>query len=150
MRRKKHADLYKAAWGREYMRPKHHYMLHLPGMYENLGGLISCLVHERKHRTLKKYPCCCRTISACMCACAVRPTPCVQANGHSVFCLSFAFQGLETTEAEKRSGENEKHCNENCKKATNVDVIQDLGIRAVRETIENLLFGNGKICDMDR
>lgn len=35
--------------------PKHHYGLHLPGQLARCGVLLSCFVHERKHRLVVKY-----------------------------------------------------------------------------------------------
>ena len=38
----------------EHVIPKHHYALHLAPMLQFFGGLISCLVHERMHRLVKR------------------------------------------------------------------------------------------------
>ena len=37
------------------MSPKFHWVAHFPLHLERLGTLISCLVHERKHKTIKRY-----------------------------------------------------------------------------------------------
>ena len=42
-------------YGRDKMRPKHHYAAHLPEQYRRFGFLVSCLTHERKHRLVKRY-----------------------------------------------------------------------------------------------
>lgn len=52
---KRHASLYVAAYDEEHMRPKHHYVFHLSAQYKRFGRLISCFVHERHHKLLKKY-----------------------------------------------------------------------------------------------
>jgi hypothetical protein len=50
-----HLVLYKAAYGAESMRPKHHYVLHLPQMLLWFGFLLSTMTQERKHRIVKRY-----------------------------------------------------------------------------------------------
>ena len=50
-----HVNLYKAAYGVDAMRPKHHYVLHLPMMFKRWGMLVGTLVCERKHRVIKRY-----------------------------------------------------------------------------------------------
>ena len=40
-------DLYKAAYGEDLLRPKHHYALHLPDMLARFGFLVSKFTHER-------------------------------------------------------------------------------------------------------
>ena len=37
------------------MRPKHHYVLHLPGQLATHGILIATMTMERKHRVVKRY-----------------------------------------------------------------------------------------------
>ena len=37
------------------MRPKHHYMLHLPSCFQRHGCLLSTLVNERRHKVVKKF-----------------------------------------------------------------------------------------------
>ena len=37
------------------MRPKHHYVLHLPGQLETHGILIATMTMERKHKVVKRY-----------------------------------------------------------------------------------------------
>ena len=50
-----HLDAYIHAYGRAHARPKCHYVLHLPDMYERHGCLLSTLVNERRHRLVKRY-----------------------------------------------------------------------------------------------
>lgn len=52
---KKHLDLFVLAWGRSSMRPKYHYVLHLPNQLELHGLLLTTFVHERKHKVVKRY-----------------------------------------------------------------------------------------------
>ena len=52
---KKHLDLFIDAYGKEKMRPKHHYVLHLPSMLRRFGFLLSTFVHERRHRVIRRY-----------------------------------------------------------------------------------------------
>jgi hypothetical protein len=47
--------LFVDAWGAEWMTPKFHWLLHLPIELERYGTLLSCFVHERKHRMVKRY-----------------------------------------------------------------------------------------------
>jgi hypothetical protein len=51
----RHLVLYVAAYGPEAVRPKHHYVRHLPAALARTGTLISTLTHERKHRVVKRY-----------------------------------------------------------------------------------------------
>ena len=37
------------------MRPKHHYVLHLPSQLRYHGYLVSTMCMERKHRVIKRY-----------------------------------------------------------------------------------------------
>lgn len=50
-----HLSLCLSAYGEEFFRPKHHYSLHLAGMLERFGYLLSTFVHERKHRLVTRY-----------------------------------------------------------------------------------------------
>jgi len=50
-----HIELYLLVYGAEEMRPKHHYVLHLPHMLRRFGFLFSTFVHERKRRLAKRY-----------------------------------------------------------------------------------------------
>ena len=43
------------AYGPDKIKPKHHYNRHLPALLASFGVLISTLVHERKHRLIKRY-----------------------------------------------------------------------------------------------
>ena len=51
----KHLRLHWAAWGEDYVKPKHHYALHLPDMLQRFGYLLTSWVQERKHRLVSKY-----------------------------------------------------------------------------------------------
>jgi len=51
----KHFELFKAAYGDNAVRPKHHYALHLPLMLQEFKTLLATLTHERKHRMAKRY-----------------------------------------------------------------------------------------------
>ena len=46
---------FKEAYGVGFVRPKHHYLLHLPAMLRRHGTLLSCLVNERRHKVVKQY-----------------------------------------------------------------------------------------------
>jgi hypothetical protein len=46
-----HQEVYPAS----EMKPKHHYLLHLPALLQKHGNLYSCLVHERKHKVFKRF-----------------------------------------------------------------------------------------------
>ena len=50
-----HLDTFKAAYGADAIRSKHHYALHLPSQLATFGFLISTFTHERKHRAFKRY-----------------------------------------------------------------------------------------------
>ena len=43
------------AWGSTLWVPKHHYLMHLPEMYESQQVVAGCFVHERKHRVAKRF-----------------------------------------------------------------------------------------------
>ena len=47
-----HLVKFKAAYGGDAMKPKHHYSLHLPDMHRPLQAVFT---HERKHRAVKRY-----------------------------------------------------------------------------------------------
>ena len=47
--------LHKEAYPLDYLKPKHHYLLHLDHLRSAHGDLYSCLVQERKHKTFKQY-----------------------------------------------------------------------------------------------
>ena len=51
----KHLRLHQDAYGHTLWVPKHHYAFHLGHIYREHGTLISCFVHERKHRVVKRY-----------------------------------------------------------------------------------------------
>ena len=48
----RHLRLHKELY--EHVIPKMHMAVHLPFMCRSFGGLISCMVHERKHRLVKR------------------------------------------------------------------------------------------------
>ena len=48
-------DRYCEAIGADHMTPKFHWLLHFPFYLRHFGTLVSCYVHERKHRMLKRY-----------------------------------------------------------------------------------------------
>ena len=48
-------DRYCEAFGADHMTPKFHWLLHFPFYLRHFGTLVSCYVHERKHRMLKRY-----------------------------------------------------------------------------------------------
>jgi hypothetical protein len=48
-------EQYQAAFGINYMIPKCHWLLHFTQHKEKMGTLLSCFVHERKHKTTKRY-----------------------------------------------------------------------------------------------
>ena len=50
-----HAKLFRAAYGADYVRPKHHWALHLPGLLRKWGTLLTTLTQERKHRMVRRY-----------------------------------------------------------------------------------------------
>ena len=45
-----HLILFLAAWGEWYVRPKHHYAIHLGPMLAHFKFLLATFTHERKHR----------------------------------------------------------------------------------------------------
>jgi hypothetical protein len=51
----KHLNLFKDAYGTEFCRPKHHYVLHLPDILYRFGVLLHTLVQERRHRLVLRY-----------------------------------------------------------------------------------------------
>ena len=51
----KHLRLHLRSWGEDYVKPKHHYALHLPDMLDRFGYLLTSWVQERKHRLVSKY-----------------------------------------------------------------------------------------------
>ena len=52
---KQHLDMFLLAYGEDHWIPKHHMSIHLPSMLFEHGLLISCFVHERKHKEIKRY-----------------------------------------------------------------------------------------------
>ena len=51
----RHMNLFKAAYGADACRPKHHYAMHLWLMLKIFGMLASCLPMERLHKIPKRY-----------------------------------------------------------------------------------------------
>jgi hypothetical protein len=49
-----HLSLFRLAYGAEWMRPKHHYVLHLPDMLNRFSTLVGTLTMERKHKVAKR------------------------------------------------------------------------------------------------
>ena len=43
------------AYGYKIFVPKHHFMLHMPEQLERFKCLVSCWVHERKHKIVKRF-----------------------------------------------------------------------------------------------
>ena len=50
-----HVRLYIEAYGDDAVRPKHHYVMHLPDALLRFGTLIGTLTNERKHRMVKRF-----------------------------------------------------------------------------------------------
>ena len=50
-----HLAQFLSVWGDSYVRPKHHYALHLGPMLEYFGFLLATLTQERKHRLITRY-----------------------------------------------------------------------------------------------
>ena len=50
-----HMKLFTQTYDAEYVIPKFHYGLHLPTLLQKHGMLVSCFVHERKHREIKRF-----------------------------------------------------------------------------------------------
>ena len=51
----RHFALFRAAYGEDLVRPKHHYEGHLGEHLAFFGALWSCLTNERRHRVVKRY-----------------------------------------------------------------------------------------------
>lgn len=50
-----HGEAHRRAWGSSLWGPKHHYLMHLPEMYNLQGVVCGCFIHERKHRVAKRF-----------------------------------------------------------------------------------------------
>ena len=50
-----HSRCHLQAYGDEAWVPKHHMGLHLPEFLRRFGTLLSCFVHERKHKIIKRF-----------------------------------------------------------------------------------------------
>jgi len=50
-----HLVKFKAVYGDNLMRPKHHYATHLPKMLQEFGFLLGTFTQERKHRLITRY-----------------------------------------------------------------------------------------------
>ena len=48
-------ELFVKAWGVDKTHSKFHWLLHLADCLANIGILLSCFVHERRHRLIRKY-----------------------------------------------------------------------------------------------
>ena len=51
----KFLELFNDAWGVQWMVPKFHWLLHIPGVLHKHGKLLNCFCLERKHRVPKRY-----------------------------------------------------------------------------------------------
>jgi hypothetical protein len=51
----KFLQLFVDVWGHEWMVPKFHWLLHLPGVLSRFLKLLNCFCLERKHRVAKRY-----------------------------------------------------------------------------------------------
>lgn len=51
----RHLHLSQLAYGVEFWKPKMHMSLHLPEQLGQHGMLLSCFVHERRHKTIKRF-----------------------------------------------------------------------------------------------
>ncbi len=51
----KHLRSQSDAWGDVMVKPKHHQALHLASMLKKWGWLLACFVHERKHKSIKRF-----------------------------------------------------------------------------------------------
>ena len=51
----RHLALFQAAYGDALMKPKHHYILHLPRQLAAHGTLLSTHTQERRHRLIKRF-----------------------------------------------------------------------------------------------
>ena len=47
-------DLFVRAWGKDAVRPKHHFAFHISEQVEQIGVYLDCFCCERKHRAFKK------------------------------------------------------------------------------------------------
>ncbi|CAE7217867.1 unnamed protein product [Symbiodinium sp. CCMP2592] len=50
-----HLELFKACYGEDYVLPKHHMNMHLGDLLRRHSVLLSCFVHERRHKEIKRY-----------------------------------------------------------------------------------------------
>ena len=51
----RHLNLSQDVYGPNFVRPKHHYVLHLPQILAHFKVLIATFTHERRHRVAKRY-----------------------------------------------------------------------------------------------
>ena len=49
-----HLDIFRSVYGEEWMRPKHHYVCHLPRQVARDGFLLDAFTLERKHQEVKR------------------------------------------------------------------------------------------------
>ena len=50
-----HLELFKACYGEDRVLPKHHMNMHLGDLLRRHFLLLSCFVHERRHKEIKRY-----------------------------------------------------------------------------------------------
>ena len=50
-----HLRSFKTVYGAEHLPPNGHFNVHLPEILDRHGVLLSCFVHERRHKELKRY-----------------------------------------------------------------------------------------------
>ena len=118
-----------AAYGKEYIRPKHHYVLHLPIILAEFGVLVATFTNERKHRLIPRYLRA-RTHHQSFSACTLEDV-----TAHQLWELSLAFFNAFDT-AEPRKGA--------------LIVLRDLfpGIADERFTLHSDLCINGGQCNV--
>ena len=51
----RHYAAHLAAYGYSVWKPKHHFMMHIPSQLQQFKFLVACFVHERKHKTVKRW-----------------------------------------------------------------------------------------------
>ena len=51
----RHLDFFKLSHGEDKLLPKHHMSLHLSSQLARKGRLLTCWVHERKHKEVKRF-----------------------------------------------------------------------------------------------
>lgn len=51
----KHLNLHAAAYGKRHWVPKFHCTMHIPDQLDEMGLIVFCFTHERKHKEIKRY-----------------------------------------------------------------------------------------------